>query len=393
MSIQDEAKALQPQLIQWRRHVHENPEVGLETPDTEAFLAGELKKLGLEVTTGVGGHGVVGLLRGGQPGKTLAIRADIDALLVNEETGLPFASRRPGKMHACGHDAHTAIALGAAALLVRRKNRLAGNVKFIFQPAEEGPGGAKPMIDAGVLDNPTVDGIIGLHTGNIWKDALPGEVRVSHGRMLACMDSFDLRIVGKGGHGALPHLTVDPISIACHAVCAIQTIVSREINPCEPAVVTVGKIASGTAYNIIPGEVVIKGTVRAFKQETRDFLNHRIEAIVKGVTESMRGQYEYNYIYGYPPTINNAAFTDHFVKVAGAVIGADRIQEISEPVMGGEDMAYFLQKVPGTYFYLAGCNVDKGQTYSHHHSKFDIDEEILWEGSALMTAFAEDYLA
>ena len=389
---QKEAKALHGQIVAWRRHLHQCPEPGLETPATAAFVADELRKLGLDVKTGVGGHGVTALLRGKRPGKTLGIRADIDGLLIKEDTGLPFASRNEGRMHACGHDAHTAMALGAATLLARHRDRLKGNVKFIFQPAEEGPGGALPMIKDGALKNPKVDAIIGLHCGRIWKPGVPGEVCVcSRGAMMACLDRIDVKIKGKGGHGAAPHETVDAISIAAHAVSALQTVISREIKPLDPAVITIGKIAGGSAYNIIAGEVVLEGTVRAFKQELREFMAKRIAEILKGVAKSMRGTCEVKYRFGYPPLSNDPAFTAAFAKIAAKIVGPKHVHEVAEPVMGAEDMAYFLNEVPGTYFFLPSCSEKAGQTFPHHHPKFDIDEGVLWLGSALFAATATEW--
>ena len=387
-----EAMALNGQIVAWRRHIHQYPEPGLETPKTAAWLADECRKMGLDVKMGVGGHGLTALLRGKRPGKTLGIRADIDGLLIREETGLPFASRIDGRMHACGHDAHMAMALGAAALLCRHRDRIRGNVKLIFQPAEEGPGGALPMIKDGALKNPKVDAIIGLHCGRIWTPGVPGEVGVcTRGAMMACLDRFDARIKGKGGHGAMPHQTVDAISIAAHAVCALQTVVSREIKPLDPAVVTVGKFAGGSAYNVIAGEVVLEGTARSFKQEVREFMARRIGEILKGVAKSMRGSCEYKYRFVYPPLYNDPEFTAMFAKIAGKIVGAKHVHEVDEPVMGAEDMAYFLNEVPGTFFYLPTCNEKKGQTFPHHHPKFDVDESVLWLGSALFAATATEW--
>ncbi len=391
-SIRRQAQELQDRLVRWRRTLHQHPEIGSDVPETAAFVAKELEELGLDVRTGVGGHGVVATLSGNEPGKTFAIRADMDALPINEETGLPFASKVKGRMHACGHDAHMAMALGAAGLLSRRQTEIAGNVKFLFQPAEAGAGGAMPMIDAGALENPKVDAVIGLHTGNIWKEARPGDVCVSRGLMMACLDRIDLKVKGKSGHGAMPHETVDAISLTAHVVSALQTIVSREVSPLTPAVITIGKMNGGVAHNVIAEEVTLEGTVRALEQGHREFLDRRIEEVVKGVTASMRGDYEFSYTYGYPPVINDGAFTEAFMHVAREVAGEDNVREVSEPTMGGEDMAYFLEAVPGTFFFLAGCNPEKGQTYPHHHPKFDVDEDILWLGPALFSAMAIRWL-
>ena len=390
--IKKEARGIQKQLVKWRRYLHQHPETGAEVPETAAFVARRLRAMGLEVRTGVGGHGVVATLRGKKPGKTLAIRSDMDGLLVREETGLAFASKNEGRMHACGHDAHMAMTLGAAQVLSRHRGELSGNVKFLFQPAEEGPGGAKPMIRDGALKNPKVDAVIGMHIGSVWTEAKIGQVYVSHGPMLAAMDRIDVKIKGKGGHGAVPHRAVDPVSMACQVVTALQTIVSREVNPVEPAVVTIGKIAGGSAYNVIPGEVALEGTVRVLKQELREFLNRRIEGIIRGVTAAMRGEYEYRYTYGYPPVTNDARFTEEFAEVAREIVGPRNVKEIPEPSMCGEDMAYFLNAAPGTYFFLAGCNRRKGQVHPHHHSRFDVDEEVFWKGTALLSAMALRWL-
>ncbi len=391
-SIQNQAKKIQERLVEWRRHFHQHPEIGLEVPETAGFIQQELTKLGLEVRAGVGGHGVVATITGDKPGKCIAIRSDMDALPIREDTGLSFASQTEGRMHACGHDAHMAMALGAASLLSRNKGEIAGSVKFLFQPAEEGPGGAKPMIEDGALENPKVDAVIGLHTGSIWKDAEPGDVYVSRGPMMACLDRVDIKIKGKGGHGAMPHETVDAISIASQVLSNLQTIVSRETSPSDPAVITIGKMSGGVAFNVIAEEVVLEGTVRAMNQELREFLDERIEAIVKGITTASRGSYEYKYTYGYPPLVNDASFTEEFEKVAKEIVGPEKVKPIPVPTMGGEDMAYFLQAAPGTFFFLAGSNREKGQVYPHHHSKFDIDEDMLYLGPALFSAMAVRWL-
>lgn len=390
--IKKEARGIQAQLVAWRRHLHQHPESGLETPQTAAYVAGELRRMGIETKTGVGGHGVTAILRGKKTGKTLGIRADMDALNIKEETCLPFASMIEGRMHACGHDSHTAMALGAATLLARHRDQLKGNVKFIFQPAEEGPGGALPMIKAGALKNPKVDAIIGLHGGKLWTPGIPGEVCVcTHGAMMACLDRIDVKIKGKGGHGAAPHETVDAISIAAHAVSTLQTIVSREIKPLEPAVITIGKFAGGSAYNVIAGEVVLEGTVRVYNPELRKFMAKRIGELLTGVAKAMRGSCEYKYTFGYPPTYNNPEFTQRFARIAAKIVGLKHVHEVDEPLMAGEDMAYFLNAVPGTFFYLPSCNAKKGQVFPHHHPKFDIDEDTLWLGSALFAATAMEW--
>jgi amidohydrolase len=387
-AIKKEAECLREEIVAWRRHIHQYPELGFETKETEAFVSGLLREWGLEVRTGVAGHGVVALLKGGKEGRTIAIRADMDALPVKEETGLPFASEIEGCMHACAHDAHTAMALGAAKVLSKHKEEIEGNVKFIFQPAEETVGGAKPMIDDGALENPKVDEIIGLHTGCLWPSQKVGEVYVSYGPMMASADIIKVKIKGMGGHGALPHQAVDPVLIAAYAIVALQSLVSREISPTVPAVITIGTIEGGTAPNIISGDVSFSGSVRALSQEQREFLEKRIYEVLQGVVSGMRGELEYRYIYGYPPLVNDEKITADLADVAKNVVGSEHVKTIPEPVMGAEDMAYFLNYTRGTYFFLSGCNLRKGQIYPHHNSKFDIDEDVLSVGTAILSSFA-----
>ena len=315
----------------------------------------------------------------------------MDALAIKEETGLPFASENEN-MHACGHDAHTAMLLGAAKILNQNRDKIKGNIKLIFQPAEEGPGGAKPMIDEGVMEYPKVDAALGLHIGLIFKELGGGEVGVSYGNLMACLDSFKIKIIGKGCHGAMPDTGVDPIAIAGQVITALQTIVSREIKPTRPAVVTIGKLHSGSAYNIIPDFVEIEGTARAVDIQTRHKLASSIESIVDGITKGMHGSYEYNYTFGYPPLVNDADFTKNFVESAKKIVGDNEIIELTEPTMGGEDMAYFLEAVPGTFFFLGAINEEKGIIYPHHNSRFDLDEDVFWKGSALLAQGAIDWL-
>ncbi len=390
--VLDEARALQGQLIEWRRYLHRFPEVELNTPETAKFVKQQLEAMGLEVRYPVGVNGVVGLLRGHKPGKTFAIRADIDGLRIREETGLQFASEKEGMFHGCGHDGHTAMALGAAKLLSNHCEDICGSVKFLFQPGEEGPGGAKPMIEDGAMDNPKVDAVIGTHLGGVWPNLKPGQIGISFKPMFACLDRIKIRVKGKGGHGAAPHETVDPISMAAHAYVTLQTIVSREVKPVQPAVITVGKFHGGTAYNIIPEEVDLEGTVRAFDQGLRESLARRIGEIFEGVTTGMRGTCEYEYTFGYPPTVNDPEFTREFQELAAEVVGADNVIELDEPTMGGEDMAYFLQQAPGTFFFLCSHNKEKGIVYPHHHPRFDIDEDVLWIGTALFSHTAVSWL-
>lgn len=390
--IIDEIKGMQNEIVNWRRELHQIPEVGLEVPVTAAYVSKVLDEMGIEHRKNVGGHGIVGLIKGGTEGKTILLRADMDALAIKEETGLSFASTN-GNMHACGHDSHTAMLLGAAKFLNEHKAELKGNVKLIFQPAEEGPGGAKPMIDDGAMENPTVDAALGLHIGVIFRELAEGQIGVHYGNIMACLDRFTIKVIGKGCHGAMPHTGVDPVAISGQVISALQTIVSREIKPTSPAVVTIGKLHGGSAYNVIPDFIEIEGTARALDTETREKIAASIESIVAGITRGMHGDYEYNYTFGYPPVVNDAEFTRTFVESAKKIMDEKDIFEIKEPTMGGEDMAYYLNMVPGTFFFLSGGNEEKGIIYPHHNSKFDVDEDVFWKGSALLVQGAMDWLA
>lgn len=392
INVVNESKEIQEQIVNWRRDLHQIPEVGLEVPKTAAYVSEMLKELGIDHITKVGGHGIVGLIKGSSEGKTILLRADMDALAIKEETGLSFASTN-GCMHACGHDSHTAMLLGAAKILNSHKDELKGNIKILFQPAEEGPGGAKPMIDDGCMENPKVDAALGLHIGVIFKELGTGQIGVSYGNIMACLDRFTIKIKGIGCHGAMPHTGVDPVAIAGQVISALQTIVSREIKPTSPAVVTIGKLHGGSAYNVIPDFVEIEGTARALDRETREKIASSIESIVAGITKGMHGDYEYNYIFGYPPVVNDPEFTKTFVESAKKVVDEKDILELKDPTMGGEDMAYYLDLVPGTFFFLGGINEEKGIVYPHHNSRFDVDEDVFWRGSALLVQGAVDWLS
>lgn len=388
MSLKEQCKSLQEQIVVWRRDLHKRPEIGLVLPETEAYIAARLKEFGVEVTCGVGGHGVVGLLRGEQPGQVIGIRADMDGLLVSEDTGLRFASEIPGRMHACGHDGHMAMALGAARVLAENRHRISGAVKFIFQPGEEGPGGALPMIADGVLENPKVDAIIGAHLGTIWP-LETGQVGYRSGALMAAVDSMRLKIYGRGGHGAMPHTAIDPIAIGAQCVTALQTIVSRETDPLNPAVITVATFHAGTLSNVIADFAELGFTIRYFDPALSDTIETRLRQLVSGIVESMRGRCEIEYTHGYPPTVNDAEFTRFFRDVASDVIGAENVVEV-EPTMGSEDMSFFLERVQGTYF---GLGSPPKQSFAHHHPKFDIDEDALWVGAALFAETAVRWLA
>lgn len=390
IDILQEVKRIEPDIISWRRDLHQIPELALELPNTVKYIKEKLDEMGIEYKTLVNGNAIVGIIEGGQEGKTIALRADMDALPIKEETNLPFASSN-GCMHACGHDAHAAMLLGTAKILNENKENLNGNVKLFFQPGEEYPGGALPMIEEGAMDN--VDAVLGLHAGSIFKDVEKGKIAVSYGPMMASMDRIFIKIKGKGSHAAYPELSIDPISTAAEVISALQRVISREIKAIDPAVLSITRINGGFNQNIIPDEVELEGTVRTVNNETRQLIARRIEEITKGITAAMRADYEVQYDFKYPPLINSEEFTNFFVNSAKKIIDGKDIFEMKYPVMGGEDMAYFLEKAPGTFFFLSNPNEIDGVIYPHHNSKFDVDESLFYKGTALFIQTVFDYLS
>ena len=389
--IKKEVKRIENDIISWRRDLHQIPELGLELPKTSRYIIDRLDEMGIENKTLVNGNAIVGLIKGNGEGRTIALRADTDALPIKEETGLPFASTS-GRMHACGHDSHAAMLLGAAKILNDNRDKFKGNVKLFFQPGEEYPGGAKPMIEEGALENPKVDAVIGLHAGRLSQDIPNGKIGVSYGKMMASMDRILIKIIGKGNHGAYPQGAIDPIVISAEVITALQNIVSREIAAVDPAVLSICRVTGGYNQNIIPDEVELEGTVRTVDNETRHKIARRIEEIIRGVVSAHRGDYELQYDYKYPPLINNHDFTTRFVESAKKIIPEEDIMEITLPLMGGEDMAYFLEKVPGTFFYLSNLNKVDGEYYGHHSPKFDLDEGEFWKGTSLFVQTVFDFL-
>ena len=384
------ANAQHAELVNIRRHLHENPELGFEEVATAQYIADYLAGLGLEVTSQVAKTGVVALLRGARPGKTVAIRADMDALPIQELNEVPYKSKHPGKMHACGHDAHVAAAIGAARILWELRDQINGNVKFIFQPAEEAPGGAEPMIAAGVLENPAVDAIIG---GHVWGSLESGIIEVMSGPTMASSDIIRLKIIGKGGHAAQPHTTIDPIVIASEIVGALQKIVSRQTDPFEAVVISICSFHAGEVFNVIPHSAYLEGAVRTLNNELRQELPHKIEKIIRGITEPYGATYELDYYLGYPVTVNDPGVTETVRKAAVSVLGADKVRVAARASMGGEDYAYFLNKVPGTYIRIGTRNPEKGICQEMHHPRFDIDEAVLELTPVVYAQAAFDLLA
>ncbi|MCJ8005911.1 M20 family metallopeptidase [Lederbergia wuyishanensis] len=360
------------EMVNIRRYLHQNPELSFKEVKTAAYIAEYYNRLGVIVKTGVGGNGVVARIKGGKPGKTVALRADFDALPIHEETNLPFKSLVPGVMHACGHDGHTATLLILARVLNEMKEELSGEYVMIHQHAEEyAPGGAKPMIEDGCLD--AVDVIFGTH---LWADGPFGNIRYRKGPIMAAADRFEIIIKGYGGHGAQPHKTKDAIVIGSQLVMNLQQIVSRRVAPIESAVVTVGYFVSENAFNVIADNAKLGGTVRTFNEDIRNMIEEEIERIVKGTCIAANCDYEFNYDRGYPAVVNHEAETDFLVEVAKEVPENTLIEE-TKPEMGGEDFAYYLQNVKGTFFFTGARPDGVEQGYPHHHPKFDINEKAM----------------
>lgn len=392
MELMKAAKELGEEITSWRRTLHKTPELGLHLPKTAAFVKGKLEEWGIPYETFPRHSGIVVVL--GKPGgKTVALRADMDALPIKEEVECPFSSENEN-MHACGHDAHTAILLGVAKLLKEREESLPGQVKLLFQPAEEGPGGASLMVEDGVLENPKVDAILALHCDRTPGDYKNGDVLVKYGNITAADDQIDLRIIGQGGHGATPHLCVDPVAVAALVINNIQYIISREVEPGRAAVITLATVQAGRgAENIIPDEVYIRGTIRNCDMENRAFVFRRFEEIIKYTCMAMRATYDLKFDYGYPPVFNETAVTDGFLETARNLLGEEKVRLYDKQAMGGEDAGFFFQKVPGCFFRLYNPLPHKdGVIYPAHNSKFVIDDSILYEGTALLAQGALDAL-
>ena len=377
--------------IEIRRDLHMPPEPSRSEYRTADLVAAHLEALGMEVRRDYAGElpSAVGFLRGGQPGKTVALRADMDALRFQEQNDVPYRSLTDGVMHACGHDCHTATLMCAAEILARHREELHGNVKFIFEPAEEDIGGARFMVRNGVLRDPQVDAVFGLHVENAYP---VGNICVSHGEMQAASDRLVIRIKGKSAHGAHPHKGIDAILIASHFLIAVQTMMAREKDTFQHAIITFGQIQGGTARNIVCDNVTLNGICRTLNPEMREFLNQRIEGLLKGITEAFGGSYELDRQRSYPALYCTPELTDFVTSCAGTVIGADHIEEMPHAVLGCESFAYYTQEVPGAYFWLGSGNPQKGMTAPLHTECFDIDEQCMVTGIAMHAAIAYRYL-
>ncbi|MCC5907197.1 MAG: amidohydrolase [Balneolaceae bacterium] len=386
-AIREKAETYFEYMVQTRRHLHKNPEVSFKEFDTTEYILHELKKIGIKTEKPLE-TGCVGIIEGKPSGRAIALRADIDALPMDEEGDVKkeFLSERPGAAHCCGHDAHTANLLGTARILSDLREHLDGKVVLVFQPAEEKlPGGGRVMTESGVLQKHGVKEIFGLHTNPNYK---PGQIAVKPGPFMACTMEFGVEVIGKGGHAAAPHTAVDPIVLAAQVINQFQTIISRSIDPTEPAVITVGKIEAGSAFNVIPGKAVMQGTVRAFSMDTARFIRDRMEAIVKSITEGNGGSYTFYFSEGYPAVVNNEESTQKLQKAARLVLGEENVIEMERPLMAGEDFSFYQQEFPGAFFFLGSGSEETDSQWSWHHPRYNVDERAFLTGSALMAGLA-----
>jgi amidohydrolase len=382
-----EAKGMHEQLVAWRRDLHAHPEVGFEERRTAGIVAAELERLGYQVRTGVGGTGVVGLLEMGRPGPVVLLRFDMDALPIEEENEVAYRSQNPGVMHACGHDGHVAAGLGVATLLARHRPALAGTVKLMFQPGEEGMNGAPAMIKDGVLEDPRPEVAL---AGHIWNDLPLGQVSAATGPVMAAAEKWECRIRGSGGHGAAPHQTADPVVAAAQVIVALQTVVSRNVNPQGTAVLTVGTVHGGDAFNIIPERVTLDGTIRTFDPEVRALVSRRLEEIAQGTSAALGCRAEVEVQALTPAVVNDAAVTAVVREVAAGMVGEENLAELR--TMGSEDMAYVNAEIPGCYIFVGAGNEALGLVRPHHCPEFDFDEDVLPLMAGLLTGAAARYL-
>ncbi len=387
-ALQREAEQLREQVIGWRRHLHAHPEVSFHEHATAQYIHDVLAAIpGLQLSRPTA-TSVIARLIGAAPGRVIAVRADIDALPIEEENDVPYRSKSRGAMHACGHDGHTSIALGLATLLAAHREEIAGEVRFVFQHAEElAPGGAEELVNAGVMDG--VDEVIGLH---LWASMPVGRIGMLAGAAMAAPDTFQCTITGKGGHAAIPHDTIDPIAIGAQVVTALQQVVSRQVDPLDPCVLSITQFIAGSAFNVIPNSAYLCGTVRTFSAELRRLMPQQMERLIKGITEGFGASYEFTYELGYRPVVNDPALTERLTKVVARTFGNDVLEEM-RPSMGGEDFSAYQQRAPGVFAFVGAGNVDAGIVFPHHHPRFNIDERSLQIGLRYLTAATHELLS
>ncbi|NED94341.1 amidohydrolase [Phytoactinopolyspora alkaliphila] len=385
------AQALAERTIAFRRALHQHPEIGLHLPVTRQAVLDELADLGLTLRMSDTTSAVVAELDGAHPGPTLILRGDMDALPLREDTGLPFASRIDGAMHACGHDTHVAMLAGAARLLAAKRDELAGRVLFFFQPGEEGEHGARFALEEGLLDDPDVVGAFALH---ITTQFPSGEIHIRPGPTMAAADTFELVLTGRGGHASAPHRALDPVPAACEIVTALQAAITRRVNVFDPAVLTVGRVSAGTTSNVIPATAEIEGTIRTFSARTRDEAHRQLRSVAEGVAAAHGLRVELEIVQGYPVTINDAAFSATVREVAAALLGEQRSAELAEPLMGAEDFSYVLERYPGAMAFLGACppGIDPQHAPANHSNLVVFDEAALSSGVAMYAGVALDRL-
>lgn len=392
MNFLEQAKNIENQIIKDRRNLHKIPELRLHLPKTSAYIRKRLEEMDISYDTLVDGNAIVAYI-GSFSDKCIAIRADMDGLEIKEETGLSFKSVNDGLMHACGHDGHVAMALGTCQILKDNEDKLNNLVKIFFQPGEEIPGGAKPMIEEGCIDNPRVDRIIAIHEGGLFGDFPKGSIAYKSDEMMASMDTFTLKVIGKGGHAARPTSFIDPISIISEINNSFYKIIAREIDPLDPALISITQIHGGINQNVIPDEVFEEGTIRCFNEKTRDYLEERMQILATNIGKAYRAQAKFSYNRFYPPLINDEDFTYFVRDIAIDLLGRDNVYKISKPSMGADDFAFFLKEAKGTYLSLNNLKVSSnGITYPHHSSKFDIYEDTLYIGSGLLAEVCYRFL-
>jgi len=387
-NIAQDVAELRDQLIAARRDFHRNPELSFQERRTAEIVARRLEGLGWKVKRGVAETGVVGLLEGSRPGRTVMLRVDIDALPIQEPGDRPYSSQVNGVMHACGHDGHTAVGLAVAELLGMYRDSIKGQVKLVFQPAEEIMSGARRMIEEGVMKDPVVDRVLSFH---LWSGLPVGQVVSQPGPIFSSADEIRIAVKGKGGHGGMPHLSVDPILIACHVVTALQTVLSREIAPTQAAVLGFGTIHGGTAFNIVSDQVELTGTVRTLDDSVRQFILKRTEEIAASVARGLRGDAQFHHVRGAPAVINDRSVADLVAQVAAPIVGEENVVTIPPPQVG-DDATFFLREAPGCYFLVGCANAQRGITASHHSSQFDMDEDALPIATRILTEAALRYV-
>lgn len=389
MKLRDKTiiEQMYPDVVSWRRKLHREPELSFQEAKTAQMIYEQLQRWGIEARTNVGGHGVVGFVEGAKAGPTVALRADIDALPIQDQKTTDYASQVPGVMHACGHDGHTAVLLGLAKLFNEHKSELKGNIRLIFQHAEEiAPGGAKSMIEHGALDG--VDVIYGAH---LWTPLQVGQVASIAGPMMAAVDEFTIEIEGRGGHAGLPHDCVDSIVVGSHLVVQLQSIISRYTNPVQPCVITVGSMHAGTNNNIIAEKCVLKGTVRSFHEPLRQTVREKFAALVDHTCTMFGASAELTYKACYPTVINAEIEANRFFGTAARIFG-DQAVESSSLIMAAEDFSYYLNEIPGCYMLVGAGNIEDNIIYPHHHPKFDLDERSMLQAMQLLLSITLDYM-